>query len=499
MFEWAVDSDHLVFSGPLAEVFGVAQSEAERGLPLSVFVEGIAPEDRERVMAAIGKSIESGEIYQEEYRVIGSGMTRVVMARGRVETGEDGAKRMVGVVIDITEAKAAEDVIRESRAALEVIGEASAAISGDLDLERLVQKITDASVAVTGAEFGAFFYNVVDKAGERYTLYTLSGVPREAFAKFPMPRNTAIFEPTFSGTGIVVSDDITKDPRYGLLGALSRHAAGTSAGAQLSRGAGALAHGRGAGRALPRPFQGRRVRRAGEGEGRGPGSQAAVAMDNARLFQENERELEQRRKAEASLKALNETLEQRVASEVEERSKAEEALRQAQKMEAVGQLTGGVAHDFNNLLTIIIGGLETVRRAKPAETARVQRAVDMALQGAQRAASLTSRLLAFSRRQPLAPKPIELNVLVRDMTELLHRTLGEQIELEGVLAPRLWPIEADQNQLESALINLAVNARDAMPEGGKLTIETANTRARRILCRRRFRSEARPVRRHLRQ
>lgn len=475
VFEWNVDGDHLIFSGPLAEVFGVPQSKAESGLPLGVFVEGIAPEDRDRVLAAIGRSIDSGETYQEEYRVIGSGMTRVVMARGRVETGEDGAKRMVGVVVDITEAKAAEDVIRESRAALEVISEASAAISGDLDLQRLVQKITDACVAVTAAEFGAFFYNLVDDTGESYTLYTLSGVPREAFSKFPMPRNTAIFEPTFSGSGIVVSDDITQDPRYGRS---------------------APYHGMPPGHLPVRSYLAVPVRsRTGEVLGglflghsntgvfgelakervAGLASQAAVAMDNARLFQENQRELEQRRSIEASLKTLNETLEQRVASEVEERTKAEEALRQAQKMEAVGQLTGGVAHDFNNLLTIIIGGLETVRRAKPGETARLQRAVDMALQGAQRAASLTSRLLAFSRRQPLAPKPIELNVLVRDMTELLHRTLGEHIELEGVLAPRLWPIEADQNQLESALINLAVNARDAMPEGGKLTIETANT------------------------
>jgi CheY-like chemotaxis protein len=103
------------------------------------------------------------------------------------------------------------------------------------------------------------------------------------------------------------------------------------------------------------------------------------------------------------------------------------------------------------------------------------RALDMALQGAQRAASLTGRLLAFSRRQPLSPKRLDLNILVRDMTELLHRTLGEQVELEGVLAPRLWTVEVDQNQLESALLNLALNARDVMPQGGKLTIETANT------------------------
>jgi signal transduction histidine kinase len=206
----------------------------------------------------------------------------------------------------------------------------------------------------------------------------------------------------------------------------------------------------------------------------GLAAQAAVAMDNANLFQAVQSELGQRRKAEAELQSLNARLEERVAEEVAQRAQAEEALRQAQKMEAVGQLTGGVAHDFNNLLTVIIGGLETIRRSKPGDAARVQRAVDMALQGAQRAENLTTRLLAFSRRQPLEPKPLDLNHLVRDMTDLLHRSLGEQVELEGVLAPRLWTIEVDQNQLESAILNLAVNARDAMEGGGKLTIETAN-------------------------
>jgi len=183
----------------------------------------------------------------------------------------------------------------------------------------------------------------------------------------------------------------------------------------------------------------------------------------------------EQKQAEAALQASNASLEERVAKEVASRLEMEQALRQAQKMEAIGQLTGGVAHDFNNLLTAIIGGLDTIRRSRPEDTARIQRATNMALQGAQRAANLTGRLLAFSRRQPLDPKPLDINTLVRDMTDLLHRTIGEQIELEGVLAPRLWRAEIDQNQLESAILNLAVNARDAMPDGGKLTLETANT------------------------
>ncbi|WP_426031387.1 ATP-binding protein [Caulobacter sp. DWP3-1-3b2] len=181
----------------------------------------------------------------------------------------------------------------------------------------------------------------------------------------------------------------------------------------------------------------------------------------------------------SELRLLNETLEQRVQEEIADRLKAEEALRQAQKMEAIGQLTGGVAHDFNNLLTVIIGGLDNMARnlngdATARDDRRLRRSMDMALQSAQRAAILTGRLLAFSRRQPLDPKPLQADRLVRDIAELLQRAVGEHIDFEVVASPGLWPALADPNELEQALLNLAVNARDAMPDGGKLTIETAN-------------------------
>lgn len=153
---------------------------------------------------------------------------------------------------------------------------------------------------------------------------------------------------------------------------------------------------------------------------------------------------------------------------------AEERLRQAQKMETVGQLSGGIAHDFNNLLQIVTGNLEAIQRQLPADAGRVRRAADNAMTGAKRAATLTQRLLAFSRRQPLAPTQVDPNKLVAGMSELLHRTLGETIEIETVLASGIWKTEVDINQLESAILNLAINARDAMPSGGKLTIETAN-------------------------
>jgi PAS domain S-box-containing protein len=169
------------------------------------------------------------------------------------------------------------------------------------------------------------------------------------------------------------------------------------------------------------------------------------------------------------------------AHDVTERRRLEQQLRQSQKMEAVGQLTGGVAHDFNNLLTLVLGGLEGIGRQlaslpDQSPVARIERFRDMALQGAKRAAALTSRLLAFSRQQSLAPQSLDANELVVGLCELMRRTLGEAIVLETVLADGLWRTFADPNQLENALLNLALNARDAMPEGGKLTIETANAR-----------------------
>jgi signal transduction histidine kinase len=175
-----------------------------------------------------------------------------------------------------------------------------------------------------------------------------------------------------------------------------------------------------------------------------------------------------------------------LARQIAERDHAEEQLRisearlrQAQKMETIGQLTGGVAHDFNNLLTVMLGGLDSIERQlaeipqNPA-VGRIKRSTTMAMKAVERAATLTHRLLAFSRRQPLEPKPVDANRLIADMSELLRRTLGETIDLETVLAGGLWSITADPNQLENSLLNLAVNARDAMPEGGKLTIETSN-------------------------
>ncbi|WP_245524096.1 PAS domain-containing protein [Methylobacterium nonmethylotrophicum] len=165
----------------------------------------------------------------------------------------------------------------------------------------------------------------------------------------------------------------------------------------------------------------------------------------------------------------------RLTAEMEERARIEEALRQSQKMEAVGQLTGGIAHDFNNLLTGIVGSLDLMQtRINEGRTQNLTRYAGLAMASAQRAAALTHRLLAFSRRQPLEARAVDANRLMSAMDELLRRSLGERVQLEVVVAGGLWLTLCDPNQLENAILNLAINARDAMPEGGRLTIETAN-------------------------
>jgi PAS domain S-box-containing protein len=412
---------------------------------------------------------------EEGWRVCKGGQR--IWAVGEMSAIRDSEGRHIGfvkILRDRTAQMESEQAVLEERWALEVLNRAGTALARETDLQRVVQVVTDAGVELTGAQFGAFFYNVVDDAGDRYTLYTLSGASREDFAGFPMPRNTAVFAPTFNGESIVRSDDITKDPRYGhnapRKGMPEGHLPVRSylAVPVVSRTNEVLG-GLFFGHAEVGVFTERSERGLV-----GLAAEAAVAIDNARLAQQNQRELNERRRVEAELRELNATLEAKVEQRTQELHRHAEAVRQLQKMEAVGQLTGGVAHDFNNLLQVIVGNLEIIRRAAGADSTRILRAVEVALDSARAGAAMTQRLLAFARRQPLDPKPIDVNVLVNGMSELIHRALGETIEIEVVLGAGLWRIEADANELERAILNLAVNARDAMPEGGKLTVETAN-------------------------
>lgn len=203
---------------------------------------------------------------------------------------------------------------------------------------------------------------------------------------------------------------------------------------------------------------------------------APVSFPGVLLDLEGRRALEaERDRVTDELRRLTETLEQRVAERTGELMRAEEQLRQAHKMEAVGQLTGGLAHDFNNLLAGISGALEMIgTRLAQGRFAEVEKYLAMAQSAGRRAAALTHRMLAFSRRQTLDPRPTNVNELVDSMAELIRRTVGPQIAVECAGAAGLWTALVDASQLENALLNLCINARDAMPDGGRITIETAN-------------------------
>ena len=354
----------------------------------------------------------------------------------------DGALAMARVRDEMSEA------LREEARTLETLNRVGAAVAAELDLGRAVQVVTDAATELTGAAFGSFFYNVIDDDGESYMLYSLSGVPREAFSKFPMPRNTAVFAPTFSGEGIVRSDDILKDPRYGRndphYGMPKGHLPVRSylAAPVVSRSGEVLG-----GIFFGHPEAGIFSERA-ERLLVGIAAQAATAIDNARLYQAAQAEIAERKRTEQALREseerqlkLNQSLEivvgertaelaaanEQLRKEAIEREQIEAALRQSQKMEAVGKLTGGVAHDFNNLLQVIGGNLQLLTKDVAGNEKGRAAAAQCSRRRIARDRKLAAQLLAFGRRQPLAPKVVNLGRLVRESRRpAARRALGER-------------------------------------------------------------------------
>jgi len=450
---------------------------ATENLTTFSWADTIHPDDAQELFQVFEAAVKNRRGFTAEARYLrADGVYRIVQTTAEPRMTPEGEfLGMIGVNTDLTELRQVEEDLREEKRHLEVLNRTGAAIAGELDLDRLVQAVTDAGVALSGAQFGAFFYNVTNQKGESYMLYSLSGVPKENFSKFPMPRATAVFMPTFRGEGIIRSDDITKDPRYGK----SEPHKGMPPGhlpvrsylaVPVTSRSGDVLGGLFFGHATPGVFKIEH-----ESLLIGIAGQAATAIDNAQLFQNAQRDLEEKRSAQEALQMLNANLEERVAAEVLERSRAEEALRQSQKMEAVGHLTGGIAHDFNNMLGVVIGSLSLLDRRVKSEDPRVRQYIDAATEGARRAAQLTQRLLAFSRQQALQPEAIDVSKLVQGMSELLRGSLGRDIRLQVMVEDGLWHVHADRNQLENAILNLALNARDAMPDGGSLLIEAENT------------------------
>ncbi|HEY8572345.1 PAS domain-containing protein [Phenylobacterium sp.] len=300
---WDVDplSDTLFWPPRVKAMFGISPDA-----PVSMsddFFPCLHPEDRDRVGAAYAAATdpEIRALYDVEYRTIGKedGVVRWVAAKGRALFNEAGeCYRVIGTAMDVTERRRNERAVLEQARSLQVLNETGAALAAELDLQKVVQMVTDAAVRITGAEFGAFFYNLVDEAGESYTLYTLSGVDRSHFEKFPMPRNTQVFGPTFAGEGVVRSDDITKDPRYGqnapYKGMPEGHLPVRSyLAVPVASRSGEVIGGLFFGHSTPAVFTD-----TAEELVRGVAGQAAVAIDNAQLYRAAQREIEQRRRVE---------------------------------------------------------------------------------------------------------------------------------------------------------------------------------------------------------
>ena len=478
--------------------------------------------------------------------------------------------------------------LREEARTLEILNEVGSAIAAELDLARAMQVVTDAATELAGAALGALVLKAESGAPQGHLLHTLSGASRESPADIPILRATELLASTLQEKRLIRSDDITADGRDGGNDVPGGTPDGPSpvrsylAVPMTSRMGDVVG-----GLLLVHPeacaFDERAERLVV-----GIAAQAAIAIDNARLYEAAQSEIAERAKAEAALRELNETLEQRVAETVAERDRlwelsedllvitdhekrilrvspswtrtlghdraalllrsalelvhpddrakaraslreariggrparyecrfatadgswrwidwtlspdpgktrllgvgrdvtadkeaalaleqAEEALRLAQKMEAVGNLTGGVAHDFNNLLQVIGGNLQLLAK-DVAGSERAEQRVRSALAGVSRGSKLASQLLAFGRRQPLAPKVVNLGRFIRGLDDMLRRALGDGIEIETVITGGLWNALVDPFQVENALLNLAINARDAMDGHGRLTIEAGN-------------------------
>ena len=417
-FRWNIRTNDLDWDEALDKLFGLPPRMTARSL--DQFISLVHPDDRAGVIERCQRCAEIGADFEMEFRVVcPDGTIRWLYDRGKTLLGDDGKPSyMTGACVDISEAKHAAELRRESEDRLRLATEA--AHIGTWDLNPLTGELS------WDARCTQLFGLPADSEISYDTF--LAGLHPEDRER----ANKAVEEALRpDGTGQYKIEYRT----VGLEDGVERWVAAT-------------------GRAV---FVG--------------------TQRHATRFIGTVIDISERMKAEQALTALNQTLESRVAEEIERRAQTEEVLRQAHKMETVGQLSGGIAHDFNNLLQIIHGNLSMVDRALEASAgnAKLRRSVTNALTGTDRAAALTKRLLAFSRRQPLDARAIDVNQLIRDMTELLERTLGETIEVETKLAPNLPNALVDANQLENAILNLAINARDAMPRGGTVEICTSVT------------------------
>jgi PAS domain S-box-containing protein len=430
-WDWDILNDRVIANAKFAQLYSVDPARAARGEPVGSFLLGIHPDDRERVSAEIRQTLQGRSDFGCEYRLLQQDGTIVwVFARGRAQFDAEGrAIRLSGATVDISDRKRIEDALNENRSFLKDILRSSGEAFYAVDREGSTTLCNQAFLNLLG--FGSEDEVIGRKLHDRIH-HTHPDGSRYDRSECPIYVCGATGQPAH----------VENEYFYRLDGA-----------------------------ALPVEYWVRPIFR-------GEVLQGAICTfvditERLAAAAELARRESHERSTSQALATLNATLEQRVAEQTAERMAAEEALRQSQKMEAVGQLTGGIAHDFNNMLAVVLGSMELLRR-QLAGDAPSQRFVQAAADAARRASLLIQRLLAFARQQPLQPETIDANKLVTGMSDLLRHSIGADVRLETVLVGDLWRTHADPNQLENILLNLAVNARDAMPEGGRLTIQTGN-------------------------
>ncbi len=536
-WDWHLSQDKVVADRRFAETFGVDPQEAALGLPLESFVFSIHAADRDRVSAEIAQTLASGEPFRSEYRVHhADGSIRDVAARGRLIRGNDGQPdRFPGMLFDITARRRAERAAAHSD---ERYRSLFRALDDGFCVIRMIWDDHGNPVDYLFLEVNAAFEKqtgIVDGVGrrmreiapdhEQYWFDTYGKVARsqekiafesaaEALGKYYDVQAFPVDGPDSDNVAILFSDRSEQK--------LAENALRTSEAEFRTLSQSVLNHiwiADPAGRAtwfndrvyeylgVPdgsltdsiRPFvhpddlpqalaawqasiaSGQilqteyRVLRK-DGAYRWHVVRAVPVRDTRGTIQRwigTNTDIEHSKRNEEALATLNATLEQKIDERTRELIVSQKALQQAQKMETIGQLTGGVAHDFNNLLQVVAGNLQLLSK-DVAGNERAERRVTNAMAGVSRGAKLASQLLAFGRRQALEPKVINVGRFLNGMEDLLRRSIGESVEVEVISAGGLWNTYADPNQVENAVLNLAINARDAMNGSGKLTIEVGN-------------------------
>ncbi|WP_114228234.1 MULTISPECIES: GAF domain-containing protein [Sphingomonas] len=449
-WDWSVDDNLVVADAAFAKLYGVDVAVAARGAPIAEFFKRVHPDDLDRLKDEIQRAIDMLAPFSAEYRLVQpDGSLRWVAAEGRCSLSPNGASRIFpGISFDITDRR--ENEARQ--AALLQLSDSVRDISDPGEIAYLASEILGKTLGVSRAGYGT-----IDPVRECITIerdWNAPGVTTIAGTLNFRDYGSYIEDLKRGETVLCVNADT--DPRTidnaDALKAITAH----SFINMPLRENGAFVALIYVNNAVPRVWT--------EGE-----------LSFMHEIAARTRDITERRRAEARLADFAVSLELQVEERTAELMAAEEQLRQSQKMEAVGQLTGGLAHDFNNMLAGIVGSLEMLQvRITQGRLGELEKYITAAQGASRRAAALTHRLLAFSRRQTLDPKPTDVNRLIADMDELIRRTVGPSIEVRVVGAASLFTTLVDPNQLENALLNLCLNARDAMPDGGRITIETAN-------------------------